>query len=212
VPLRIFSHSFFLPFILIMFFLSRWSGGLVSRYGAKLPLIIGPVIAAFGFGLFAVPGIGGSYWKTFFPAIVVLGLGMAISVAPLTTTVMGSVKQRQAGIASGINNAVARTASLLAIAIFSIILSSAFNYNLDRRLTAFKIPLDVQKLLDNQRIKLAGAEIPTNVSSEVSRQLKQAMALAFVDSFRLVMFIAVVLALASAVVAFLMIKSKKTTR
>jgi MFS family permease len=195
-----------------MFFLSRWSGGLVSRYGAKLPLIIGPVIAAFGFGLFAVPGIGGSYWKTFFPAIVVLGLGMAISVAPLTTTVMGSVKQRQAGIASGINNAVARTASLLAIAIFSIILSSAFNYNLDRRLTAFKIPLDVQKLLDNQRIKLAGAEIPTNVSSEVSRQLKQAMALAFVDSFRLVMFIAVVLALASAVVAFLMIKSKKTTR
>jgi EmrB/QacA subfamily drug resistance transporter len=206
------AGAVFLPFILIMFFLSRWSGGLVSRYGAKLPLTIGPVIAAFGFGLFAVPGIGGSYWKTFFPAIVVLGLGMAISVAPLTTTVMGSVKPRQAGIASGINNAVARTASLLAIAIFSIILSSAFNYNLDRRLRAFKIPLDVQKLLDNQRIKLAGAEIPTNVSSEVSRQLKQAIALAFVDSFRLVMLIAVVLALVSAVVAFLMIKSKKTTR
>lgn len=206
------AGAVFLPFILIMFLLSRWSGGLVSRYGAKLPLTIGPVIAAFGFGLFAVPGIGGSYWQTFFPAIVVLGLGMSISVAPLTTTVMGSVKQTKAGVASGINNAVARTASLLAIAIFNIIVSSAFNYNLDRRLTALRIPLDVQKLLDNQRIKLAGAEVPPGLSSEVNRQLKQAIALAFVDGFRLVMFIAVVLALASAVVAFLMIKSKKARR
>lgn len=202
------AGAVFLPFILIMFLLSRWSGGLVSRYGAKLPLTIGPVIAAFGFGLFAIPGIGGSYWKTFFPAIVVLGLGMAISVAPLTTTVMGSVKQRQAGIASGINNAVARTASLLAIAMFSIVVSSAFNYNLDRRMAVLGIPLDVQKLLDNERIKLAGAKVPAGVSSEVREQLKQAIAFAFVDSFRLVMFIAVVLALASAVVALLMIRKQ----
>ncbi len=202
------AGAVFLPFILIMFLLSRWSGGLVSRYGAKLPLTIGPVIAAFGFGLFAVPGIGGSYWQTFFPAIIVLGLGMAISVAPLTTTVMGSVKQRQAGIASGINNAVARTASLFAIAVFSIFVLSAFNYNLDRRMTALEIPLNVQKLLDSERVKLAGAKIPAGVSSEMREQLKQAIAFAFVDSFRLVMFIAVALALVSAVVALLMIRKQ----
>lgn len=199
----------FLPFILIMFVLSRWSGGLVSRYGAKLPLTLGPVIAAIGFGLFAIPSIGGSYWTTFFPAIVVLGVGMATTVAPLTTTVMGAVKVSQAGIASGINNAVSRTAGLLAIAIFSIVALNTFNRSLDQRIANLEIPLQVLKLLNKERTKLAGAEVPAGVSTEVSEILKSAIAHSFLDSFRLIIFIAVGLALLSAIVASLMIKKQQ---
>ncbi|HET7480042.1 MAG TPA: MFS transporter, partial [Rubrobacteraceae bacterium] len=96
------AGSSFLPFIVITFLMSRWAGGLITRYGARLPLVIGPIIAAGGFLLYALPGTGGSYWTTFFPAVVVQGLGMALVIAPLTTTAMNSVTGRHSGLASGV--------------------------------------------------------------------------------------------------------------
>ncbi len=199
----------FLPLILLMFVLSRWSGGLVSRYGAKRPLIIGPTIAAVGFALFAVPGIGGSYWTTFFPAVLVLGFGMAISVAPLTTTIMGAVKTQQAGVASGINNAVARTAGLLAIALLSPFVALVFNSTLDTRLAQLQISPAVRQLLAPERVKLAGARIPSGLGEAIGATLKSAIAESFVSSFRAVMVIAAGLAIMSAIVAALMIKPQQ---
>jgi EmrB/QacA subfamily drug resistance transporter len=198
----------FLPFILIMFFLSRWSGGLVKHYGARLPLVIGPIIAALGFALFIVPSISSNYWTSFFPAILVLALGMAISVAPLTTTVMNSVKQNQAGIASGINNAVSRTAGLLAVAVFGIVMLRAFNHNLDQRLANTNITGEVRSFLDQERVKLAGIKVPSNVDAETRVELRQAVEHSFVSAFRLIMLVAAGLALASAAMAWLMIEGK----
>ncbi len=141
----------FLPFTLVMGLLSRWSGGLIGQYGARKPLTIGPVIAAVGFGLFALPGIGGSYWTTFFPGMLVLGLGMAISVAPLTTTVMGAVESVHAGTASGINNAVSRIAGMLAIALLGAIGVSVFGAAPNARLTNMQVTREVRLAMERCR-------------------------------------------------------------
>ncbi|MFL5659339.1 MAG: MFS transporter [Ktedonobacteraceae bacterium] len=202
------SGAALLPLILIMFLLSRWSGGLVNRYGARLPLIVGPVIASIGFALFAVPDIGGSYWTTYFPAAVVLGIGMAISVAPLTTTVMGAVDASHAGIASGVNNAVSRTAGLLAIAVLGIFVSYTFTSILDSLLATLNVPSSVRQIIAAQHNKLASIDIPAGVSPATHAALVHAINESFVTGFRVVMLIAAALALASALSSFLLIEGK----
>jgi EmrB/QacA subfamily drug resistance transporter len=197
-----------LPFILIMFLLSRWSGGLVKRYGARLPLVVGPIIAAVGFALFLRPGVGGSYVTTFLPAIVVLGFGMAISVAPLTTTVMNSVTQSHAGIASGVNNAVSRTAGLLAVAVFGLIMFHAFNGCLEQRLNVMPIPADARQSLNAERLKLAAAGIPRSLNEETRATIKQAINECFVFGFRRVMLVGAALALAGSALAWLTIRGR----
>lgn len=195
----------FLPFVVLMFLLSRWSGSLIDRFGARVPLIVGPVIAAAGYLMFMLPGPAGSYWTTFFPAVVVLGLGMAISVAPLTTTVMSAVSEERAGTASGINNAVARVAGLLAIAVLGIVMLHTFSRQFEERVAAMNIPSEIRHSLLEQRVKLAGIELPANMPAETRVQIKQAIAASFVSGFRLILLVAAGLSLASAGSAWLMI-------
>jgi EmrB/QacA subfamily drug resistance transporter len=187
-----------LPFVIVMFSLSRWSGGLVDRFGARRPLIIGPVIAAVGFVLFMLPGVGANYWKGFFPGTLVLGLGMAISVAPLTTTVMSSVKQELAGVASGVNNAVSRAAGLLAIAVFGVIMLQVFSRSLESRLLAMDLPEAPRNYVYEQRIKLAGVELPSDLKPEQQTSVRQTLSESFVSGFRVLMLIAAALAVCSA--------------
>jgi EmrB/QacA subfamily drug resistance transporter len=200
-----------LPFVIIMFSLSRWSGGLIQHYGARLPLLIGPTIAAVGFMLFALPSVGQSYWTSFFPAVIVVGLGMAITVAPLTTTVMDSVSEEQAGTASGINNAVSRTAGLLAIAVFGVVMLHAFRFDLRSRLSELNADEQVKNSILDQSTKLAGLEAPSGSDPSVQALIKQTVAWSFVSGFRLIMFISAALALASALSAWLLIGRSRRT-
>jgi EmrB/QacA subfamily drug resistance transporter len=191
-----------LPLILLMFALSRWSGGLVARYGARRPLIIGPLIASSGFALFAVPSVGGRYWTTFFPAIVVLGLGMAVTVAPLTTVVMNSAGQDRVGAASGVNNAVARVAGVLAIAVFGIVMANAFSSRLNQKLTQLPVSSEAVKEIQANETRLAGLRLPPGLEANTKNAIRESVGEAFVTGFRLVMFICAGLSLLSAGVAW----------
>src|SRR5208337_819750 len=194
-----------LPLILLMFLLSRWSGGLVARYGARLPLTVGPLIAALGFLLFSIPSIGGSYWRTFFPAVVVLGFGMAVSVAPWTTVVMGSIDPDRAGTASGINNAVARVAGLLAIAVFGVVMVTEFGSHLNRALSNLSMPDSARSELRSNETKLAALKAPAGVEPAKAAAIESSILASFVSSFRLIMWICAALAVGSAVAAWRMI-------
>ena len=192
-----------LPLILLMFALSRWSGGLVARYGARGPLIIGPLIVAVGFGLFAVPSVGADYWKTFFPAVLVLGFGLAVTVAPLTTVVMSSGGQDHAGTASGINNAVARVAGVLAIAVFGIVMVTAFGITLKHELASVGLSSELLHEIQSQASRLAGLVPPPNLDARTSAAIRAAINQAFVSGFRLIMVACAGLAIASGAVAWL---------
>jgi len=192
-----------LPFPILMFLLSRWSGGLVARVGSRLPLSVGPAVAALGIALLVRPGIGGSYWTTFFPAITVLGLGMAITVAPLTTTAMTAVNAQHAGVASGVNNAVARVGGLVAIAVFGIILVRAFDARVTPALDRLKLSPAARGAVDRELPRLAGADlnrasiaavIVPGERSAVRRIIDES----FVSAFRVMIIAAAAVALVAA--------------
>ena len=205
-----------LPLAIILFALSRWSGGLVDRIGHRLPLTVGPAVAALGFGVLAITGAarGHSLWTTFIPAIVVLGIGMAITVAPLTTTVMSAVRSTHSGMASGINNAVSRVAGLLAIAVLGVVLSRSFESRIMPQLDRLAIPATAHDAVSRELHKLAGAQVDSipSLPNDLRPAVHEAVESSFGYAFRVVMFWVAALAVASAVVGAAMIDQSGETR
>lgn len=198
-----------LPLVLLMFSLSRWSGGLADRIGPRLPLIVGPAIAAAGFALFMTAGPDTSYWAGFFPAMVVLGIGMVVTIAPLTNTVMSSVERSRAGIASGVNNAVSETAGVLAVAVLGLAMAQCFGVVLEDRLAKAHVTPALRAHVIEQRVRLAAIEVPAQTNAKERAVVQSAVADSFVSGFRLVMGIAASLALLSAITAWFSIAPRK---
>ncbi|MCS6802212.1 MAG: MFS transporter [Chloroflexota bacterium] len=192
------------PFFLLLVIVSRWAGGLVERSGAQVPLVAGPSLVAIGLALFALPGIGGSYWTTIFPAVAVLGLGMGITVPPLTIVVMNSVDHRLAGVAAGVNNALSRAAGLLAVVLFSLVVATAFNAELDRRVAALAPAPEARASIDAQRRSLAAATVPATVPDAPA--LNRAVDEAYLAGYRLAMLLGAALAAAGAAIARLTVR------
>jgi EmrB/QacA subfamily drug resistance transporter len=188
-----------LPFVVLVSVLSPWAGRLAERRGPRLPLVVGPLIVAVGFVLLATP-IAGSFWSTIFPGISALGLGMGIAVAPLTSTVMGAVEARHAGAASGINNAVARTAGLLAVAGLGVALVAWFDGALDRSLSTLSLSPHALTVVEEQRDRLAGADLH-DVDDASRDRVRRAFDDAFDAAFRSTMLTGALLSALSACAA-----------
>jgi EmrB/QacA subfamily drug resistance transporter len=198
------------PTFLLMGFLSRYTGGLTDRYGARLPLVVGPAIAAVSFTLFAVPGAESrSYWTTFFPAAVVLGVGLSILVPALTTVALNSVDVRHEGLASAINNTFSQTAGLLAVAVLGVIMFTGFGSGLDARLAALNLPPEARQQLEEEKVKLGAAQAPEGLDAAQGANVDRAIDEAFVSGYRVVMLVAAAMALASALSAAVLIEGKK---
>ncbi len=196
-----------LPFVLLISTMSRKTGALAARIGPRPLLCAGPLFAAAGFALLAFPALGGSYWRTFFPGIVVLGIGMGLTVAPLTAAVMGAVDPRHAGVASGINNAVARTAGLLAIAALGLLLVQRFNHTLDGALARLSLSPIVLAAVDGQRHRLGAADFSA-FDGALRGPLRAAFESAYVAAFRTLMIASAALAFLAALVGLVWITDR----
>jgi EmrB/QacA subfamily drug resistance transporter len=197
-----------LPIILIIFVLSRWAGGLTDKYGARVPFAAGTVVSAAGYLSLALFNGEGSFFTTVFPGISLVGLGLALSIAPLTTAVMNAAEVGYSGTASGINNAVARMAGLLTIAVLGIVILHAFNGYLDAGMDAASLPAHARELIEGERIKMAGAEIPASLDPETAARLGRIVRDSFIGGFDIVLYIAAAMSLLAAGIGFLTIGRK----
>ena len=192
----------YLPFTLVLGVLSRWSGQLMDRFGARGPLSVGPIVAALGFVLLALGG--GRYGFTLL-AMTVLGFGMAVTVAPLTATVLNAVPAHRTGVASGINNAVAAIGSLLLIAALGSVALAVFNHSLDRELRAVDAPAGVAQAVHAARNGFVIPAMPASLAPAERERARTIIEEALVQTVRFALWIAAALALLSALSAALTI-------
>jgi hypothetical protein len=192
----------FLPFTLILGFGSTLAGDMIRKFDPRMILTVGPVVAAAGFITLAIPGENASYVSGFLPGILIIGVGMTLSVAPLTTVVMGSVSNSEAGIASGVNNTAARIAGVLAVAVLTAVAVWQFTDAIELRLQDRHVPRELTDLLTSRASELADLKAPEGTSERLAATASDAVAFAYVRTFRLLVVICGLLAAVSGAIAW----------
>ena len=198
-----------LPMTILMVVLSFVMSRVIDRYGPRLPLVLGPVLISISFVMLAAlqPESGqDSYWTTLFPAICLFGTGMGVTLAPLTTAVMASVDEHHAGMASGLNNTVSRSAQVLAIAVMGGIVLVLFKQTLLSDPTVTALPADARALLSAESVKLAETALPATLTPMEQSNLKSLIRGTFSGTISVIMLIAAGLSLLSGLLAALLIE------
>ena len=199
----------FLPFTLVMGLGSTFAGDLIRKLDPRPILTAGPAVVALGFAALAIPGTGASFVAGFLPGIALVGVGMTLSVAPLTTVVMSSVAERQAGTASGVNNTAARLGGVLAVAALTAVAVWQFSGTLEGRLQQAGVaPALAGELVDNAA-RLAELEAPAGTLPAAAAAIEGAVARAYVGTFRVLMLICATLAAASGLVAWVTLAASR---
>jgi EmrB/QacA subfamily drug resistance transporter len=202
-----------LPFTILMVLIARYAGGLADRHGPRWLLIIGPALA--GTALLMLSFVGqtsgpSAYWTTFFPGIFVFGLGMSLTVAPLTATVMASVSNQLSGTASGVNNALSRVSNVFANAIFGALAVVFFPASLQTQLSHLPLNSQDREVVMQQAVNLGNARVPAVVEAVDNNKIVTAYHRSFITAFANIMRIAAALCILGVALSFMLLKSVKT--
>jgi EmrB/QacA subfamily drug resistance transporter len=210
VPLRLMQvHGFaptqagaaLLPLVVTSSVLSRYFGRLTDRIAPRTLLIVGACLTGAGFLYLAMPDSSARYVVGFFPALLLMGIGMGVCQVSVTVVAMNAAGRTNIGTSSAINNAAARTGGLVAIAIFGLILVNGYDDALAKSLHGAGLPAAVQSALEQQRGKLAGSVLPAGLTPDQHDVAAMIIARSFVAGYRRAMVLAAAMAFASALIA-----------
>ncbi|HUX13437.1 MAG TPA: MFS transporter [Spirochaetia bacterium] len=193
-----------LPFVVMLAGMSRLAGKISDRIGPRVLLTVGPVLVGAGYLLSTFSGLtrgASAYWSTYFPAIVVFGAGMGMTVTPLTTTVMNSAGEQRSGTASGVNNAVSRIAGVLAIAVLGPLALVQFSHLVQHGVANFDISPTQADSLKAELSNLGNARVPTGITGDTASRIDRVLRISLVETFRIIMYVCTGLAWLSALLA-----------
>ncbi len=206
------SGMTFLPFTVLMIAIARFAGGLADKHGPRPFLIFGPAVTGVGMVMLSLVGETHGprdYWTSFLPGVLVFGLGMSFTVAPLTTTVMSSVGDQYSGVASGINNALSRVANVFANAVLGAVAVLLFTGMLERRLTDMGLPRAVEQAVVGQAVNLGNAKPPADVTAADKPAIAAIYRTGFIQSYQRIMRIAAVLAFTGSLMGVIFVKKRR---